>query len=285
MTAISPRNENDNVTRLFQDRNHVIVMGVVNVTPDSFSDGGKYLHTGKAVDHALKLVDEGADIIDIGGESTRPGSDVVSVDVELYRVMGVVEGAAAMCQVPISIDTYKADVARMAVSAGATIINDITGLVGDAGLAPTVAELDAGLILMHKRGNPKDMQTNTLYEDMIGEIKQFLAAAVTKATTAGVCADRIMIDPGIGFGKDLEGNLEIIRSVKYFTEIGRPVLIGASRKSFIGQITGADPDNRLPGSVAAAVAAVLNGAAAVRVHDVAATRQAVDVAVRLRQGN
>ena len=285
MTAISPRNDNDNLTRLFQNRNHVIVMGVVNVTPDSFSDGGKYLQTGKAVDHALRLVDQGADIVDIGGESTRPGSAAVSVDVELYRVMGVIEGVAAKCQVPISIDTYKSDVARLAVSAGATIINDITGLEGDREMAATVAELDAGLILMHKRGNPKDMQTNTIYNDIIGEIRQFLSDSVIKAKSAGVCADRIMIDPGIGFGKDVDGNLEIIRSIRRFAELGTPVLIGASRKSFIGQITGADAESRLPGSVAAAVAAVLNGAAAVRVHDVAATRQAVDVAIRLRPEN
>jgi dihydropteroate synthase len=258
-------------------------MGVVNTTPDSFSDGGQFFDANRAVDHALQLVADGADIIDVGGESTRPGADPVGSEEEMRRVVPVIERLAAQTNVPISIDTYKGSVARAALTAGATIVNDISGLTADPRLAQAVAEFDAGLILMHKRGDPTTMQSDTHYDDLMAEIRLFLREAISKAETAGVDPAKIMIDPGIGFGKDLAGNVEIINSVGSLTELGKPVMIGASRKSFIGRITGADPGHRLHGSLAAAAVAVIYGASAVRVHDVKETREAVDVAIQLRR--
>lgn len=282
MTSRELRQE-DQVAVLFNNRNQIIVMGVVNTTPDSFSDGGEFLDADRAVDHALQLVEDGADIIDVGGESTRPGADPVGSEEEMRRVITVIERLAAQISVPISIDTYKETVARAALTAGATIVNDISALTADPRLAQTLAEFDAGLILMHKRGDPTTMQSDTHYEDLIAEIKLFLREAISRAEAAGVDPAKIMIDPGIGFGKDLAGNVEIINSVGSLTELGKPVMIGASRKSFIGRITGTDPAHRLHGSLAAAAAAVIYGAAAVRVHDVKETRQAVDVAFQLRR--
>ena len=200
----------------------------------------------------------------------------------MRRVLPVIERLVAYTSVLISIDTYKESVARAALAAGAKIVNDISGLTADPRLAQTVAEFSAGLILMHRRGDPTTMQSDTHYENLIAEISLFLREAISKAEAAGVDPAKIMIDPGIGFGKDLAGNVEIINSVGSLTELGKPVLIGASRKSFIGRITGADPAHRLPGSLAAAVAAVIYGAAAVRAHDVKETREAVDVAIQLR---
>jgi dihydropteroate synthase len=275
--------QEDQVAQLFRNRNRIIVMGVVNTTPDSFSDGGEFFDANRAVDHALRLVAEGADIIDVGGESTRPGADPVSSEEEMRRVLPVIERLVPQIDIPISIDTYKESVARAALTAGAAIVNDISGLTADSQLAQTVTEFGAGLILMHKRGDPTTMQSDTHYDNLIAEIRQFLREAISKAEAAGVDPTRIMIDPGIGFGKDLAGNLEIINSVGRLAELGKPVLIGASRKSFIGRITGADPAHRLHGSLAAAVAAVIYGAAAVRVHDVKETREAVDVAIHLRR--
>jgi dihydropteroate synthase len=258
-------------------------MGVVNTTPDSFSDGGEFFDANHAVDQALQLVADGADIIDIGGESTRPGADPVGAEEEMRRVLPVIERLALEIDIPISIDTYKESVARAALAAGAKIVNDISGLTADSKLAQTVAEFGAGLVLMHKRGDPATMQSDTHYDDLIAEIKAFLREAISKAEAAGVDPTKIMIDPGIGFGKDLAGNVEIINSIGSLMELGKSVLIGASRKSFIGRITGADPAHRLHGSLAAAVAAVIYGAAAVRVHDVKETREAVDVAIQLRR--
>lgn len=270
------------LVQLFKNHHRTIVMGVVNTTPDSFSDGGRFLNPDLAVAHALHLIEEGADIIDIGGESSRPGSDPVTESEELRRVIPVIEALAGNITVPISVDTCKSAVAQAALDAGASIINDITALSGDSKMAAVVARSGAGLVLMHMRGTPKAMQTNTVYADLIGEIRESLAAAIRSAESAGIDPNKIMIDPGIGFGKDAAGNLEIIKSIVRFTELGRPVLIGASRKSFIGRITGAQTENRLAGSLAVSVAAVLNGASAVRVHDVLETRQAVDVALQLR---
>ncbi len=270
------------LVRLFNHYHRIVVMGVVNTTPDSFSDGGKYLDSNAAVAQALRQVEQGADIVDIGGESSRPGAIPVSESEEKQRVLPVIENLASQCCVPISIDTTKATVARAALEAGASIVNDITALNGDSDMAHVVAEYDAGLVLMHMRGTPQQMQNDTSYDDLIGDILAFLSAAIAKAESAGVAPTKIMIDPGIGFGKDLEGNLSIIRSISQFQSLGKPVLIGASRKSFIGRLSGADIGNRLPGSLAAAAVAVLNGASAVRVHDVAETRQAVDVAFGLR---
>ncbi len=270
------------LVRLFNQHHRIIVMGVVNTTPDSFSDGGKYLDIDSAITQTLRLVDEGADIIDIGGESSRPGASPVSESEEKQRVLPVIEELAGKCAVPISVDTSKANVALAGLEAGASIVNDITALNGDPDMARAVAKFDAGLILMHMRGTPRQMQQDTAYNDLIGEIKSHLSAAIDKAESAGVAPNKIMIDPGIGFGKDLEGNLAIIRSISQFQSLEKPILIGASRKSFIGRLSGTDTGNRLSGSLAAATAAVLNGASAVRVHDVAETRQAVDLALKLR---
>jgi dihydropteroate synthase len=282
MTIVSPGNRDRKLASLFHDQSRIVVMGVVNVTPDSFSDGGQFLSADKAVDHALKLIDEGADIIDIGGESTRPGAERVENAEQLRRVIPVISRLASESTVPLSIDTSIAVVARAALSAGASIVNDISGLTDDSEMAKTVADYDAGLVLMHKRGEPGTMQLDTRYESLVDEITQFLSDAADRAVRAGVDPGKIMIDPGIGFGKDLAGNVEILKSIGSFVRLGYPVLIGASRKSFVGQITGADAANRLYGSLAAAVVAVINGATAVRVHDVKETRQAVDIAVRLR---
>jgi dihydropteroate synthase len=275
--------QRDQVAALFNNRNRIIVIGVVNTTPDSFSDGGQFFDTDRAVDRALQLVVDGADIIDIGGESSRPGADPVGLEEEMHRVLPVIQRLAAQSNIPISIDTYKEPVARAALTAGAVIVNDISGLTADPQLAQTIAEFDAGLILMHRRGDPATMQSDTNYDNLISEIKLFLRDAISKAEAAGVDPAKIMIDPGVGFGKDLAGNVEIIHSVGRLIKFGKPVLIGASRKSFIGRITGADPTHRLYGSLAAAAAAVIYGASAVRVHDVKETREAVDVAIQLRR--
>lgn len=282
MTTISSGSRSSKLASLFNDHSRIIVMGVVNVTPDSFSDGGKFFDADTAVDRALQLVADGADIVDIGGESTRPGSEPVDDAEQLRRVIPVIRRVAQECDVPVSIDTYQSIVARQALVAGASIVNDISGLTGDPEMPKVVAEFDAGSVIMHKRGAPRDMQLDTKYEDLVAEIKQFLAATALRAIEAGVDRRKIMVDPGIGFGKDLQGNIEIMKSIGDFAQLGYPVMVGASRKSFIGQITGADTANRLAGSLAAATAAVINGAAAVRVHDVKETRQAVDVAIKFR---
>jgi dihydropteroate synthase len=272
----------NSVSDIFKNRNRIIVMGVLNVTPDSFSDGGAFFDTDKAVQRFFEMVHEGADIIDIGGESSRPGSEPVSAEEELRRLLPVLEKVVPKCSVPISIDTHKAEVAEAVLTAGASIINDITALSADDRLASVVARQDAGLILMHMRGTPATMQSNTEYDHLIREIKDSLSKAVNHAEKAGVNPELIMIDPGIGFGKDVQGNLDILKSLDEFTELGKPVMVGASRKSFIGKLAGAPVDDRESGSLAAAVTAVLNGASAVRVHNVAATRQAVDIALKLR---
>ena len=276
------RRRDFDLVRLFNNHHRIVIMGVVNTTPDSFSDGGYFLEPSAAVAQVLRLVEQGADIIDIGGESSRPGAMPVSESEELQRVIPVVSELAGKCSVPISIDTTKSVVARAALEAGASIINDISALHHDAEMAQVAAKHNAGLVLMHMRGTPQQMQQDTAYSDLIGEIVDYLSVAITKAESAGVAPDKIMVDPGIGFGKDLEGNLSILRSISQLKSLGKPVLIGASRKSFIGRLTGADSGDRLAGSLAAAVVAVMNGASAVRVHDVAETRQAVDLAVRLR---
>ncbi len=267
---------------IFHQPDRIVVMGVVNTTPDSFSDGGQFFDTDRAVAQALRLAAEGADIIDIGGESTRPGAEPVAEEEETRRVIPVIERLARVSDVAISIDTVKARVAQLALEAGATMVNDISALQTDEKMATTVAQAGAGVILMHRRGTPQTMQANTNYDDLVAEVREALAQAIARAEDAGCDPRRIMIDPGIGFGKNLEGNLDLIRSIKTFASLGKPVLIGASRKSFVGRITGAEAPDRLGGSLAAAVAAVLNGAAAVRAHDVKETRQAVDVAIRLR---
>ncbi|GFO57981.1 dihydropteroate synthase [Geomonas silvestris] len=252
-----------------------LVMGILNVTPDSFSDGNRYFSTARAVERALELEGEGADIIDIGGESTRPNAPRVSLEEELARVVPVIEGLAGKLRVPISIDTYKAEVARAACAAGAEIVNDVSGLCFDPGMARVVAEARAGVVLMHTRGTPDRMQDDTGYRDLLGDVKFYLRESTELARQAGIPQSRIVVDPGIGFAKSVEGNLELIRRLAELQELGCPILVGPSRKSFIGAVIGDRDRDRSFGTAAAVAVSILNGAAIVRVHDVAAMRDVV----------
>jgi dihydropteroate synthase len=250
-----------------------LIMGILNVTPDSFSDGGRFIDAGAAVSHALRMEDQGADIIDIGAESTRPGAPLVSSDEELQRLLPVLEALAGRIQVPISIDTWKAPVAEAALSAGAEIINDVSGLTFDPSLAQVVAKQRAGLVLMHTRGTPATMQEDTGYQDLLGEIADFLQTSLQTALAAGSSPEQLVLDPGIGFGKDLAGNLEILRRLSELAGLGYPLLVGTSRKRFIGTILQQErPENRLFGTAATMAMAVAHGAQVLRVHDVQAMR-------------
>ncbi len=262
------------------------VMGILNVTPDSFSDGGTFLDPQAALDRAVAMVEEGADLIDVGGESTRPGSRGVSVEEELARVIPVVEALAPRLGVPLSVDTAKAAVAERAVGAGAAIVNDVSGLTADPGMAGTVAAAGCALVVMHLRGTPQTMQADTTYGDLLAEVWAGLAASVERAEAAGVPRERVVVDPGIGFGKNPQGSLALLGRLGEFATLGCPLLIGASRKSFIGATVGGEgPQDRLEGSLAAAVVALGQGAQLFRVHDVRATRRALDLAwAALRAG-
>jgi dihydropteroate synthase len=243
-------------------------MGILNVTPDSFSDGGLFLKTDEAIRRADVMAEEGADLIDIGGESSRPGADPVPVEEEIRRVVPVIECLAKRLTIPISIDTVKADVARQALGAGARIVNDISALRFDPKMAPLVAREDVPVVLMHMQGTPKTMQAHPVYADVIREIRDFFEARIQSAERSGISRDRIVLDPGIGFGKTAEHNLEILSRLAEFGAIGRPLLIGPSRKSFIGQALGLPVEERLEGTAAAVAVGVLNGASIIRVHDV-----------------
>jgi dihydropteroate synthase len=263
------------------------IMGVLNVTPDSFSDGGMYFEPRRAVDRALQMIDEGADIVDVGGESTRPksvtygeGAISISVEEELKRVLPVITQLSRQSPIPISIDTTKAGVAAKALDAGATIVNDISGFRFDSNMPKTVAQAGASVILMHTKGTPKTMQINPSYEDMLGEILSYLADAIRLAEREGV--KQIVVDPGIGFGKTQTHNLQILNCLAKFKSLGYPILVGASRKAFIGNILNAVTEDRIEGSVAAAVVSVMNGANIVRVHDVKETKRALLVADAIR---
>lgn len=261
------------------------IMGIINVTPDSFFDGGMYSNTEKAVSRAFKLIEEGADIIDVGGESTRPGAEPVSVDEELKRVMPVIEGISKRVKIPISIDTYKAKVAEEAINAGASIINDISGLRFDPDMPHIAAKYKTPLVLMHIKGTPRDMQKNPKYEAVIPEIIEHFRESLIIAKKAGVEDHKIILDPGIGFGKLPEHNLEIIRNLREFTLLGKPILIGVSRKSFIGRILDdAPPEQRLEGTAAAVAVSIINGANIVRVHDVAYISKIVKVVDAIKFG-
>lgn len=251
------------------------LMGVVNVTPDSFSDGGRYLDAEAAVAHGEKLLRDGAEILDIGGESTRPGAVEVDESEELRRTQPVI--AALASEATVSIDTSKLAVAEAALDAGASIVNDVTALRRDPEIAALCAERGAGVVLMHMPGNPQTMQDNPVYEDVVDEIKAFLAERIEAAVAAGVEEERIWLDPGIGFGKTVEHNLELLRRLAELRELGRPLVVGASRKSFIGKIDGSVVDGRLGGSIASSVLAAAEGADVLRVHDVAETAQAMRV--------
>lgn len=263
-----------------------LVMGIVNVTPDSFSDGGDHFDAGgghdRAIDHGRALLAEGADIIDVGGESTRPGAEPVDADEELRRTVPVVEALAAEGAV-VSIDTGKAVVARRAVAAGAALVNDVTAGSLDDELLPTVAELDVPYVLMHMRGTPRTMQHDPRYDDVVADVFDFLAELIARLRGLGVREDAVIVDPGIGFGKTLEHNLQLLRRVREFTSLGRPVLVGASRKTFLGRLMDVeDASDRLEGSLVTAADAVRGGASIVRVHDVAPTVRALAVAQALR---
>lgn len=245
-----------------------LIMGIVNVTPDSFSDGGQFHDSHEAIKHGIKMVSEGADILDIGGESTRPGSETVSKEKELERVMPVIEGLASEVNVPISIDTCKSEVARSAIKAGACIVNDISAMRFDPVIADVAAENKTLIILMHMQGTPKNMQKNPEYKDVMGEITGFLKERVDFAQSKGISNDQIIVDPGIGFGKNLEHNYQIMRNLKELKVLGRPILMGTSRKSFIGTTLDLDVNDRLEGTLATITMSIMNGADIVRVHDV-----------------
>jgi dihydropteroate synthase len=252
------------------------LMGVVNVTPDSFSDGGLYLDPDAAIAHGRELAEQGAEILDVGGESTRPGAEEVGEDEELRRVLPVVEGLAGAATV--SIDTSKLAVAEAALDAGASIVNDVTAMRHEPEIGGLCAERGAGLVLMHMLGDPRSMQEDPVYEDVVDEVKGFLAERLEAAVAAGVDEGRVWLDPGIGFGKKLEHNLELLRRLGELRELGRPLVVGASRKSFIGRIDGSPVEERLGGTIASSVLAAAEGADVLRVHDVAEVGQAMGVA-------
>ena len=255
-----------------------LVMGILNVTPDSFSDGGIYYSQEKALEHGWRMADEGADIIDVGGESTRPGSASVPVNVELKRVVPVIEALIKKVKIPISVDTKKARVAKYAIDAGAEIINDISALNGDRDMAKTAKEKSAALVLMHMKGKPRNMQKGNLeYNNLMGEIKDYLKKRSEKALNAGVSKDCIVIDPGIGFGKTSEDNYRIIKNLSELKVMGMPIMIGTSRKSFIGKNTGEEPCARMEGTAATIAAAIINGCHIIRVHDVSAMKKVAAV--------
>jgi dihydropteroate synthase len=259
-----------------------LLMGVLNVTPDSFSDGGLFFDKDKAISHGLRMFEEGADIIDIGGESTKPGSKPIELEEELHRVMPVIESIVKEVDVPISIDTYKSTVAQRATEAGAEIINDISGLHFDPDLAKVAAKGNIPLILMHIRGTPETMQKNIHYDSIFSEILLYLKESIQRAESAGLDPQQIIIDPGIGFGKNAEDNLLIIKNLHEFRILGKPILLGTSRKSFIGKILNTKVEDRLEGTLSSIAIGVLNGAHIIRSHDVQQAKKAIAVADAIR---
>ncbi|HEY3276518.1 MAG TPA: dihydropteroate synthase [Syntrophorhabdaceae bacterium] len=254
-------------------KNRPLVMGVLNVTPDSFSDGGRFLDPHTAVQHALHMVEEGADIIDVGGESTRPFSSRTGVDEELTRVIPVIEQIRSRSDVMISVDTYKAKVAEEAFRAGADMVNDISALMFDPSMAETVSSLGMYVVLMHIKGTPENMQSDPVYEDVIAEVTEFLRERTSFALSCGIEEERIILDPGIGFGKRVEDNLRILKELRRFRELGRPLLVGTSMKTFIGKVTDTPVEGRLEGTLASVALSLWNGADIVRVHEVGKTRK------------
>ncbi len=261
------------------------IMGILNVTPDSFTDGGIFFQRDSAIEHGLRMAEDGADIIDIGGESTRPGSDPVGYEEEVRRTIPVIEELSKRVNIPVSIDTYKADVAKRALDAGASMVNDISGLRFDPEMAGVVAEHKVPVVLMHIKGTPMNMQVNPEYEALIPEILDYLRAGIRLAVDAGVGEDMIIIDPGIGFGKTFEHNLDILKNLREFTLLEKPVLIGPSRKAFIGKILGNAPaSERMEGTAAAVAVSIMNGANMVRVHDVKEMVKVAKVADAIKRG-
>ena len=261
------------------------LVGVLNVTPDSFSDGGRYLDPENAIARGVKLAEEGADLIDIGGESSRPGARPVSAEEELERVVPVIRGLRRALSVPLSIDTYKARVARVAIEEGVDVVNDISAMRFDPEMVRVIAAAKVPVVLMHMQGTPRTMQERPYYRDVVEEVKGFLQERIEFALESGVGPEQILVDPGIGFGKELEHNLALLRGLAALASLGRPILVGPSRKTFIGKILGVGPEERLEGSLAAAVAAVLAGANMIRIHDVREARRAIGIADALRYGS
>lgn len=261
-----------------------LIMGVLNITPDSFSDGGKYFSKNSAIKHALKLINEGSDIIDVGGESTRPGASPLTIEEEITRVIPVIKEIRKLSKnILISIDTYKSEVAKEAVKYGANIINDISGLVMDDRMVHIAAELDVPVIIMHLKGTPMDMQVNPTYENLISEITEFLRTQIQYALKNGVKKHNIIIDPGIGFGKTIEHNFKIIANLEKFKKIGFPILIGPSKKSFIGNLLKLPLDKRLEGTAASIAIGIVNGARIVRVHDVLEMKRVSSIADKVNE--
>jgi dihydropteroate synthase len=256
------------------------LMGVVNVTPDSFSDGGLHLDPEAAIAHGRELVEAGAEILDVGGESTRPGAAVVPVEEELRRVVPVIRGLSDL-DCDVSVDTSKAEVAAAAIDAGASIVNDVTALRGDPEMAGLCAQRGVTIILMHMLGKPQTMQDDPRYDDVVAEVRDFLAERVDAAAAAGIAEERIWLDPGIGFGKTATHNMELLRRLAELRELGRPLVIGTSRKSFIGRVDGSEASERIGGTIASSVLAAAEGAEVLRVHDVAEMRQALAVAAAI----
>ena len=263
------------------ERTHI--MGILNITPDSFSDGGHYFDFDAAVQRGIEMIREGADLIDIGGESSRPGADPVSTDEEMRRVIPVIERLSKQTDTPLSIDTTKARVAEAALEAGASIVNDISGLQNDPEMVRVTAEKGAPIILMHMRGTPGTMQNDTEYKDVIREVADFLDHAILEAVQGGIPKNSILVDPGIGFGKSVRDNFRIIRNLPEFGKLECPILMGVSRKSFIGKTIQKETDQRLAGSLAAVTACILNGAHIIRVHDVAASVDAARIADEIKR--
>lgn len=261
----------------FQCKTTPVIMGILNVTPDSFSDGGRHRSTEDAVDHARLMIEEGADIIDVGGESTRPFSEPVAEKEEIRRVIPVIERLHDIPGAFISVDTYKANVAREALKAGADMVNDISGLTYDDAMAGVIAGNDAHAVIMHIKGTPRNMQENPWYDDVVGEISAFLHERVEYAVRSGVDREKIVIDPGIGFGKRVEDNLRILKMLRAFHELGRPVLIGTSMKSFIGKLTDMPLEERVEGTLASLAVAIMNGADVLRVHDVRGAKKVLKI--------
>ena len=270
---------------LLSKKKQSLIMGILNVTPDSFSDGGKYLEKNTAINHALEMIDQGADIIDIGGESTRPFSDPVSLKEEISRVVPVIEGIRKESDICISIDTTKSQVATAALNSGASVINDVSAMEVDPLMVDVALKFDCPLIIMHMKGTPKNMQDDPQYESLISDIKDYLLDRTDFIISKGINPKKIVIDPGIGFGKTVENNFEIINNLNHFTSMDFPVLLGASRKSFIGISLNLPEEDRLEGSLAANIIGFQNGAKIFRVHDVAETNKALIIANKIFNSN
>lgn len=260
------------------------IMGILNVTPDSFYDGGRFLDAKKALEQGIKMAEDGADIIDVGGQSTRPGSDSVSVEEELSRVIPVIKSLAKEIDIPISVDTYKSEVAKKALDSGASMVNEISALRFDSEMRKVIKDFDVPVILMHIKGTPKDMQKNPYYDDLFEEITGYLKEAIRIAKNSGIDENKIIIDPGIGFGKRLEDNLKILKNLSLLKSLKKPILVGPSRKSFIGKILDLPEEKRLEGSLAALSVAVMNGANIVRVHDVKESKRVAKIVDSIKKG-